>query len=148
MLEEKNILFFKPFTFKNGDSKDKFFVVLKTFDNGNSLLASLPSSQDYVPERYETQSGCIEAPEINFNCYVINNGLEVTECGKQFHKRTYLYGIGLDQYNSIDLNNKYPNEGYDYEIFGKMKENIFNDIIDCFKKSNIIKRKFIKILNS
>lgn len=49
MLEEKNILYFTPFHFENGTSKTKFFLVLKSI-SGNSILATLPTSKDFIPK--------------------------------------------------------------------------------------------------
>lgn len=63
-LSEADILYFEPFYFKNGNiSKNKYFVVLKCFATSN-LLASLPTSKDFVPARNMKPEGCIELPEI------------------------------------------------------------------------------------
>ena len=76
MLEEGNILYFDPFYFKNGNpAKPKYFVVLKNIDN-NSILASLPTSKDSIPEKEEIENGCVELPNINFNCFVISNSIK------------------------------------------------------------------------
>ena len=49
MFEEGNLLFFRPFLFKNGaESQDKFLLVMKKLD-GDILLASLPTPKDNVP---------------------------------------------------------------------------------------------------
>jgi hypothetical protein len=46
---EGSILFFDPFYFRNGNTaKAKFFIVLRVLDD-KVVLATLPSSQDYVP---------------------------------------------------------------------------------------------------
>ena len=59
MFEEGNLLFFRPFLFKNGaESQDKFFLVLKKLD-GDILLASLPTSKDHVPSDLEVKHGCL-----------------------------------------------------------------------------------------
>ncbi len=48
MFEEGNLLFFRPFLFKNGATpENKFFLVLKKLD-GDILLASLPTSKNHV----------------------------------------------------------------------------------------------------
>ena len=63
MFEEGNLLFFRPFLFKNGaESQDKFFLVLKKLD-GDILLASLPTSKDHVPSDLEVKHGCLNIPE-------------------------------------------------------------------------------------
>ncbi len=71
MLKEGFILYFTPFYFNNGNTaKPKFFIVLKEADKNNFLLAALPTSKDSVPTKDEKEEGCIELPDINFNCFV------------------------------------------------------------------------------
>ena len=49
MFETGNLLLFKPFLFKNGASpKNKFMVVLGKDADGSMVLASLPTSKDYL----------------------------------------------------------------------------------------------------
>jgi hypothetical protein len=147
MFEEGNIIYFDPFYFKNGNTaKPKYFIVLKNDANKN-IIASLPTRNDYVPEKEEIENGCIELPEINFNCFVISNTLEVTDCGKIFDFKTHIYGHQIDSYDKTSLKEIYPIEGSDYEIWGKMKSKIFKSLIDCIKNSNSTKRKFKRILN-
>jgi hypothetical protein len=53
VFEEGNIIYFDPFYFKNGNTaKPKYFVVLKNF-NKNSILASLPTRKDTIPNIYK-----------------------------------------------------------------------------------------------
>lgn len=40
----------------------------------------------------------------------------------------------------------YPNEGSDYENWGKMKPEIFSELIECFKNSKSVKWKYRKQL--
>lgn len=67
MFEEGNLLFFRPFLFKNGEPQDKFFLVLKKLD-GDILLASLPTSKDHVPSDLEVKHGCLNISERMFMC--------------------------------------------------------------------------------
>ena len=61
MFEAGNLLFFRPFVFKNGASpKNKFMVVLGQDAVGNTVLASLPTSKDHVPSDIEVKGGCID----------------------------------------------------------------------------------------
>ena len=79
MFEEGQILYFTPFYFKNGNAaKNKYFVVVKNIDE-TSLIASLPTRKDSIPESEVVESGCVEIPEINFNCFVISAKVPVTE---------------------------------------------------------------------
>lgn len=146
MFEERNLIYFDPFYFKNGNTaKPKYFVVLKRLGN-KSVLASLPTRKDNIPSTNIAESGCIELPDINLNCFVLPNNIEVTDCGKSFTFKTYLYGHQIDEYDIDLLQDIYPNEGSDYEILGKIKLDLFAALIDCFKNSKSVKRKYRKLL--
>lgn len=146
MYKEGNILYFTPFYFKNGNTaKPKYFVVLKNIDN-DLLLASLPSSKDFVPSEYENQRGCIEVPGANFNCFVIDSAEPVTVCNKCFPRTTYIYGFQLDTYQLTDMSTNYVHDGIDYNIFGEMKPAIFRSLLHCLKNSRVVPKKYLKIL--
>jgi hypothetical protein len=83
---EGSILFFDPFYFRNGNTaKAKFFIVLRVLDD-KVVLATLPSSQDYVPATVvdAEEKPCIEIPEANFNCYYLKAQRTVTTNGWAF----------------------------------------------------------------
>lgn len=148
MFTEGTIIYFDPFYFKNGNTaKPKYFVVLKNINEQN-IIASLPTRTDTIPKKDEIDNGCIELPEININCYVISDSIEVTDCGKSFDFKTHIYGYQIDDYAIEHLKEIYPNENSDYEIWGKMKNEIFIPLIECLKNSTSVKRKYRKILNS
>ena len=72
MFSERDILYFSPFYFKNGNKpKNKFFVVLKELD-GKTIIASLPTSHDHIPKQSEVDRGCIEIIESCLNCFVMS----------------------------------------------------------------------------
>jgi hypothetical protein len=147
MFEERTIIYFNPFYFKSGNTaKPKYFIVLKNIDN-KIVIASLPTRKDSIPQNYLKDYGCIELPSFNFNCFVIPSEIEVTECGKPFDFMTYLYGQQIDDYTINYLSTLYQNEGSDYIIFGKVKIEIFDEMITCFKHSNSTKRKYKKMLD-
>lgn len=145
MLEKRNILYFTPFYFNNGTSKRKYFVVLENAKDGH-ILASLPTSRDNVPESSEIQTGCIELPDINFNCFVIPPGVPVTENGKSFIKKTQVYGHQIDLHDANALLETYPVVDIHYQIWGKMNQDLFDKLIDCLKNSKTVKRKYKRIL--
>lgn len=146
MLTEGNILYFDPFYFKSGNkSKAKYFVVLKIF-GGNFVLASLPTSIDTIPQKYELEFGCLELPNINFHCFVFQPNISVTECGRSFPLRTLLFGHQLDEYSIQILNSVYPVEGVDYTVWGKLRPDVFQDLLSCFRTSQSVKRKYKRIL--
>ncbi len=146
MFEPGTLLYFTPFYFKNGNAaKDKYAVVIANCSNPDScIILSLPTRRDNVPEKYEQETGCIEKPAISFNCYVIPAKEIVTECGFSFPIRTHLYGMNLDTYPTEMLESNYPLEGSDYEIVGKIIPELFQDLVDCFKRAKIVKRKIKK----
>lgn len=147
MFKEGNIIYFDPFYFKNGNTaKPKYFVVLKN-QNGKNILASLPTRKDSIPQKEEVENGCIELPLINLNCFVISENIEVTDCGKYFDFKTHIYGHQIDDYEVSILKEIYPLENTDYEIWGKMKEDLFLSLIECLKNSKSVKRKYKKILS-
>jgi hypothetical protein len=146
VFEAGNIIYFDPFFFKNGNTaKAKYFVILKTLEN-SSLIASLPTRKDSTPRNNSIDIGCIEIPELNFNCFVVPNSTVVTTCGKIFDFTTYLYGYLIDDYDINLLLEIYPNEGSDYSIWGKMKDDLFGQLIDCFKNLKAVKRKYKNLL--
>ncbi|MEW4922669.1 hypothetical protein [Algibacter sp. 2305UL17-15] len=146
MFDEGTIIYFDPFYFKNGNTaKPKYFIVLKNQDNHN-ILASLPTRTDSIPQKEEIENGCIELPSINLNCFVISNDIEITECGKSFEFKTHIYGHQIDDYEIDFLQEIYPLENTDYEIWGKMKNEIFVSLIECLRNSKSVKRKYRKIL--
>jgi hypothetical protein len=142
MYTEGNIIYFDPFYFKNGNTaKSKYFVVLKNTAN-SIIIASLPTRKDNIPEANVVESGCVELADISMNCFVISPNLEITECGKRFDFKTHLYGYEIDSYDLKLMNELYQIEGSDYVVWGKMKNEIFQDLITCFKNSRSVKRKF------
>lgn len=146
MFQEGNIIYFDPFYFKNGNTaKPKYFVVLKSYGT-NSVIASLPTRKDSIPTDNTIEYGCVELPNINLNCFVIPSHHIATECGKQFDFNTYLYGHQIDDYNITTIKEIYPNEGSDYIVWGKLKSKLFSELIDCFKNSKSVKRKYKRLL--
>lgn len=146
MLEEGNIIRFDPFYFKNGNTaKPKYFLVLKCTDN-KTVIASLPTRKDTIPPDDNIDAGCLELPDINLNCFIIAKDAPVTVCGRSFDFKTYLYGHQLDDYPISTMNDIYPNEGSDYEIWGKMKPELFESLIRCFRHSKSVKWKYRKLL--
>ena len=147
MFEERSIIYFDPFYFKNGNTaKPKYFVVLKNIE-GKNVLASLPTRTDSIPAKDEIENGCLELPEINLNCFIFSTKCIITECGKTFDFKTHIYGHQLDVYEVEFLMEIYPLENSDYIIWGVMKEKLFNSLIDCLKNSKSVYRKYKKLLN-
>lgn len=146
MYEERNIILFKPFHFKDGSNpKNKFFVVLKNID-GFCILASLPTSNITIPQNIYKNYGCIESIENDLNCFVIPPNITVTDCEKSFDLDTLLHGTLIDKYSVESLIMLHPIENEHYEIWGKMKKGLFRAIVGCFANSSSVKNKYKKIL--
>jgi hypothetical protein len=94
------------------------------------------------------EKGCVELPEINFNCYVFCPNEIATTCGKSFPLPTFIYGYHLDTYQVDELKELYKIENVDYTIFGELKPDLFKELIDCLIKSKTVKTKYIKLLSN
>ena len=103
------IIHFDPFYFDNGDSKKKFFLVIKVIGE-DAILASLPSSQDHLPSDTQLKHGCIELPDAQITCYMFEAGRSITENGWHFKQNTFLHGCWLDDYSIATLTEKYSIE--------------------------------------
>lgn len=147
MFEEGNIVYFNPFYFKNGKSaaKPKYCIILKSV-NGQSIIASLPTRVDSIPSQISVATGCVEMPEINLNSFIFDSSTEVTECGKYFDFNTFVYGHQLDFYSVDSFKDLYRIEGTDYVIFGKLKMQLYQDLLKCLRNSKSVKKKFISLL--
>jgi hypothetical protein len=143
-----NILYFKPFFFPDGNSsKNKYFIVLKTGDE-YSIIASLPTSKDHIPVTIEKKHGCIDAPEIQFNCYYLEANKPIAENGWGFPFDTYIYGTQIAEFNKANFDSIYSIEGIDYEIIGKLTNHEFKAIINCIKNSRTVSRKIRRIFGA
>lgn len=147
MFEKGTIVFYDPFYFKNGNTcKPKFFLVLGNVDEG-LILASLPTSQNFIPN-YDTISlGCIDLPLQNMSAFVIPSDTDVTDCGKRFRVPTFIYGHQIDTYEISKLQSIYPVENVNYTVWGVLRAELFESLIDCFAQSAVVKRKYKRILS-
>jgi len=142
-----NLIYFTPFYFKgDANPKNKYLLILKILNN-NNILVSLPSSQVQIPSQYKKQFGCIENSEDRINCFKIKANSPVTDDGWSFPKDTYLYGYYLEEYNLDMLKSVYKIDTLDYEVQGALSTSIFLSIIECFRNSAIVKRKYKRALS-
>ncbi len=115
--------------------------------DGQAILASLPSSQVHLPAAQPLEHGCIEQPENGINCYIIEPDRPITQNGWSFPLLTILYGHWLDDYAIHQLSARYSIEGVDYEIVGDLLPEELEHILDCFRNSSVVKRKYKRWLN-
>lgn len=143
-----NVIYFTPFYFSDSSiPKRKYFIILKV-EGGKNILANLPTSLDHVPHTIAKQHGCIDKPEINFNCYCFEKDRILTENGWGFPKETFVYGEQLKLLSIEDLNSKYKIENIDYQIKGKLADFEFKTIINCMRDSRTVKRKYRRLLGA
>lgn len=141
------LIYFDPFYFKNGSaSKPKYFLVLKVVDD-KVVLASLPSSKEYIPRQIQVEHGCIEIPEGCISCYVFKANVSITVDGWSFELDTFLYGQWIDDFEIEQLNDQYPVENIDYKIVGELTPEELQNVIKCFSSSASVKRKFKRMLS-
>ena len=144
-----NIIYFTPFYFSDGFlPKPKYFIVLDFNIENGDVLACLTTTLDSIPNFITKQHGCIDKPEINFNCYYFKKDQIITENGWGFPKDTFVYGYRLTLLSIVNLTLKFVIENVDYRIIGKLKEFEFDAIIHCLKDSKSVKRKFRRSLGA
>lgn len=152
MFETGNLLFFKPFVFKNGAiPKNKFMVVLGHDENGLWMLASLPTSKDHVPSDVDIKSGCIDLPDRQVNVFVFHAGENITTLQNgmssfSFDVNTFIYGSDLDTYPTTTFQSQIKERITEIVLIGKISDTIFNSLKECLKSSKMVKNKFKRIL--
>lgn len=141
-----NILYFTPFYFKNGAApKNKYFIVLKDID-GQLILASLPSSQIYLPRDISEDHGCIEVPEGCINCYLFAGDRVIGQKGFSFPLLTAIYGQEVDQYMKHSIKDQYPLENVHYQIVDRLLPSELEAVLNCLRHSSSVKRKYKRVL--
>jgi hypothetical protein len=140
------IIYFTPFYFRNGDSKNKYFLVLAKGED-NVLVASLPTSKDHIPHSIEKRHGCINDDITRVNCYFFEAGTVISECGKfSFERDTFVYGEQITFVDKQLMQSSYKKEGKDYRILCKLSNTEFQSIRECLKTSGVVRNKFKKWL--
>ena len=145
--QEGAILYFDPFIFPDGGKpKPKYFLVLKVLDDV-CLLASLPTSKDFVPTTVEKIHGCIERPDINFNCYYFDPNIVICDNGFAFPIETYVYGYRLQTFKLDSLLLQEIADETVIEECGTLTEDEYAAIIQCLSHSPTVKRAYRKVLS-
>lgn len=111
------------------------------------VLASLPSSKVHLPQTQPIIHGCLEIPASCINCYVFKAANPFCKDGWSFPLDTFLYGEWLDDYTVEQLETAYSIEHVDFEIIGELRNGELNAVIQCFKHSTRVKRKYKRMLN-
>ena len=140
------ILYFDPFIFPDGGKpKPKYFLVLKVLDDV-CLLASLSTSKDFVPSTVEKEHGCIERPDINFNCYYFDPNIVICDNGFAFPIETYVYVYRLQTFRLDTLLLQEITDQTMIEECGVLTKDEYTAIIRCLSNSPAVKRAYRKLL--
>jgi len=143
LLKEGQLLFYKPFYFKDGgEPLDKFFIVLKNV-NDETIVASLPTSKNNAPSLIDILHGCVNIDERQFNCYVFQEKKCVCDNGFSFDVHTYVYGDKVNDYLFKSLT-----DGQTYHISGQLTQTEFNALKECIINSNSTINRIKKLLKS
>jgi hypothetical protein len=140
------IIYFTPFCFPGGDSKNKYFLVLSAVEN-NLMLASLPTSKDHIPRSIKKRHGCINDDAARVNCYFFEAERIISECGMfGFERDTYIYGEQIAFVDRQKMQSAYRKEGKDYRVLCKLSNTEFQSVKKCLKSSGVVKNKFKRYL--
>ena len=147
MFEPGTLYYFKPFHFNDGGSKPKYFLTLYSNET-TAIVATLPSSVDYVPSHLEKNHGCINDLPSDFKAYYCAPEVAVTIDGWSFPTHTFLYGHWVNTYALNDLKEMYQVEGVDYDVIGHLRKEELKAIVKCFLKARTIKNKVKRLLSN
>ena len=140
MFKERHIYFIKSFQFNNGgESKDKYFIVLKTSDK-NVIIGTLPTRANKIPSFVTIEHGCINIDERMYNCYLFKKNQTVCKNGFCFDMPTFIYGTDIDSYLVAKMANDYPKEGENYVTIGVLNDLEYENIMKCLQNSKAIKK--------
>lgn len=146
MYQQGQILYFNPFYFLNGNtSKNKYFIVLRQIKE-QIIVASLPTSKDFVPQFITKNHGCLKSEDNTFCCYYFEKNKSITDNNWAFPMDTYLYAEQIEVYELSLLNETYKYEDIDYQIIGDLTSTEYQNLINCVVSSKAIKRKVRRAL--
>lgn len=146
-MKDGTLLHIPNYIFENGDSKNKFFLILKELNNGSQLIVSLPSSIEYFPLDTVINHGCIDLIQAQQTTYCFKAGnILDSKNNFSFSKDTYLHGCWLKEIDRTLFFQTYPIQDFHYEIKGVLDQIELDSIIECFKNSPSVKRRFKKLL--
>lgn len=148
LFEEGKVLYFDPFFFKDkvGGQKPKYYIVLKKMAD-EVVLATLPTSKDFVPSTIEKVHGCMEHPEINFNCYYFAAERSVCTNGFGFPVDTYVYGYRLQTHRVVEFAKQIADGETVISEKGQLTADEYRALVDCLRLSPAVKRIYRNALN-
>lgn len=138
MFTQKNILYILRYDFENGEPiKPRYLVVINN-DGSTSIVISVITSQDHVPERL-MKHGCIEEKESNIHCHVFLKDNKIGEKGFSFPLNSFIYITSSSVFpaDTKKLREKYQEK---IEIKDCLTSPEFNNLISCIYKSKYLPR--------
>jgi len=144
---ERQVLFFRPFYFKDGAAPlNKFFVILKNID-GVSIVASLPTKVNNAPSLLTIPHGCNNHEDRCFSCYVFEAGKVVCENGFAFKLHTHMYGDQVNDYELEVITKKNTiKEGVEYDVVGMLTQDEFAEVYKCLSDNNSTRGRIKRLL--
>ena len=138
MYSQKNIVYVLKYDFENGQTiKPRYLIVIDN-DDMTSLVLSLITSQDYIPDSL-LQHGCINEPDRNIHCHVFLKETIIGENGFYFPLNSFIYISSSSVFNidSQKLIQKYQDN---VEVKDRLTDEEFSNLIYCIYKSKYISR--------
>ena len=146
MFSKGQIIYFTPFWFKNGGSKNKYFIVLRNIGD-STIVASLPTSINHIPNFLTQSHGCINDDENRVNCYLFEQEKIICDNGFYFDLHTYIHGNEVEDYEVEIFKDIYKNIGDDYKILGTLIEEEFEALVKCIIDSKSVKKRVKRLLS-
>jgi hypothetical protein len=140
------IIYFTPFYFPDGRSKNKYFLVLSAAKD-SLLVACLPTSKDNIPRSRIKKHGCINDDIMRVNCYFFEAGRIISECGTFcFERDTYVYGEQIAFVDKHLMKSAYKKDGEDYRVLCKLSKSELQSVKDCLRNAGVVSNKFKRFL--
>lgn len=104
------------------------------------LIGTLPTRNNKIPSFVTIDHGCINIEERMYNCYMFQEKRPICTNGECFELPTFIYGGEIEYYVKSKLIVDFPVAGKNFTEVGKLTEQEFTDILDCFINSGSVKR--------
>jgi len=148
MFETANILHINKYIFPDGSIKKtgKFLIVLYN-ENNVSIIATLASSQDHIPDEFGNKR-CISEQEKNIACYKFPKNAIICENGFCFHKNTFIYfSKNIFRENIELIKSRYNQDAI--TLMGKLTNDEFKELIYCaYRSKTYISRGIVRIFET
>jgi len=147
MFSSASLLYIFDYDFEDGSPyRNKYLVVLYNV-NGTSIIASLTTSQDYVPNG-DKKEGCIKIDEKCIHCFHLPKDKEIGENGFSFAKDTFIYiHQNIRQKEVQHLLDKYQITNKIQHV-DNLNSNIYCELLECIVQGRFVPRKIKSLLQA